>query len=83
MVAVVTLNVADVAAATTVTEDGTVRVVLEFERVTLAPPVGAAWVSVTVQVLDELAPMLAGLQASDETSTGATRLTVVLAELLL
>jgi hypothetical protein len=83
IVAVVTLNVADVAAAATVTEAGTVRVVFEFERVTLAPPVGAAWVSVTVQVLEELAPMLAGLQASDETSTGATRLTVVLAELLL
>jgi hypothetical protein len=83
IVAVVTLNVADVAAAATVTEAGTVRVVFEFERVTLAPPVGAAWVSVTVQVLEELAPMLAGLQASDETSTEAARLTVVLAELLL
>jgi hypothetical protein len=83
MVPVVALKVADVAAAATVTEAGTVRVVLEFESVTLAPPVGAAWVSVTVQVLEELAPMLAGLQASDETTTGATRLTVVLAELLL
>jgi hypothetical protein len=83
MVAVVTLNVTDVAAAATVTEAGTVRVALEFARVTLAPPVGAAWVRVTVQVLEELAPMLAGLQASDETTTGAARLTVVLAELLL
>ena len=83
MVAVVTLKVADVAEAATVTEAGTVRVALEFERVTLAPPVGAAWVRVTVQVLEELAPMLDGLQASDETSTGATRFTVVLAELLL
>jgi hypothetical protein len=36
-----------------------------------------------VQVTEELAPMLEGVQASDETSTGATRLTVVLAELLL
>ena len=81
MVAVVTLNVTDVAAAATVTEAGTVNVALEFARVTLAPPAGAAWVRVTVQVLEELAPMLAGLQASDETSTGATRLTVVLAEL--
>jgi hypothetical protein len=36
-----------------------------------------------VQVLDELGPRLLGLQESVETSTGATRLTVVLAELLL
>ena len=49
---------------------------------TAAPPVGAAWVRVTVQVLEELAPRLVGLQASDETST-ATRLMVALAEVLL
>jgi len=83
MVAVVALKVADVAAAATVTDAGTVSFALEFERVTLAPPVGAAWVRVTVQVLEELAPMLAGLQLIAETSTGATRLTVALAELLL
>ena len=83
MVVVVTLKVADVAEAATVTEAGTVRVALEFERVTLTPPVGAAWVRVTVQVLEELAPMLEGLQLRDETSTDAARFTVVLAELLL
>ena len=81
--AVVTVKFADVAAAATVTEAATVSVALEFARVTLAPPVGAGWVRVTVQVLEALAPMLTGLQASEETSTGATRLTVVLAELLL
>ena len=83
MAAVVTLKVADVAAAATVTEAGTVNVALEFARLTLAPPVGAAWVRVTVQVLEELAPMLEGLQASDDTSTDAARFTVALAELLL
>jgi len=83
MVVVVALKVADVAAAATVTEAGTVRLALELERPTLAPPVGAAWVRVIVQVLEELAPMLAGLQLRDDTSTAATRLTVVLAELLL
>jgi len=83
MAPVVTVKFADVAAAATVTDAGTVRVALEFARVTLAPPVGAAWVKVTVQVLEELAPMPVGLQVSDETSTGATKLTVVLAELLL
>ena len=83
MAAVVTVKFAEVAAAATVTEAGTVRVALEFDRVTLAPPVGAAWVKVTVQVLEAFGPRLLGLQASEETSTGATRLTVVLAELLL
>src|SRR5437867_991720 len=37
-------------AAATVTEAGTVSVVLLEERATLAPPVGAAWERVTVQV---------------------------------
>ena len=83
MAPVVTVKFADVAAAATVTDAGTVRLALELERPTLAPPVGAAWVRVIVQVLEELAPMLEGLQLREETSTGATRLTVVLAELLL
>jgi len=81
--AVVTVKFADVAAAATVTEGATVSVALEFERVTLAPPAGAGWVRVTVQVLEALAPMLAGLQVSDETSTDAARFRVALAELLL
>jgi hypothetical protein len=49
--------------------------------VTVAPPVGAAWVRVTVQVLEEFGPRLVGLQASEETSTDATRLMLALAEL--
>ena len=83
MAAVVALKVADVAAAATVTEAGTVSVELVLVSVTLAPPVGAAWVKVTVQVLEEFCPRLVGLHASDETRTGARRLTVALAELLL
>ena len=83
MAAVVTVKFADIVAAATVTDAGTVRVALEFARMTLAPPAGAAWVSVTVQVLDELAPMPVGLQVNNETSTVAARFTVVLAELLL
>ena len=78
----VALKVAEVAAAATVTDAGAVSVALVLVRVTVAPPVGAPWVRVTVQVLEELGPRLAGLQASDETST-ATRLMVALAELLL
>jgi hypothetical protein len=82
-VPVVTVKVPEVAAAATVTEAGTVNVVLVFDKVTLAPPVGAAWVRVTVQVLDEVGPRLLGLHDSAETKIGATRLTIVLAELLL
>ena len=39
--AVVALNVADLAAAATVTDVGTVRVEFVFDSVTLAPPLGA------------------------------------------
>ena len=83
IVPVVTLNVPVVAVAATVTDVGTVRVELLFDRLTLAPPVGADWVRVTVQVLDEFCPRLLGLQDREETSTAAARFTVVLAELLL
>jgi hypothetical protein len=83
IVPVVTVKVPVVADAGTVIEAGTVKVELVFVKVTLAPPVGAAWVKVTVQVLDELGPRLLGLQDSAETETGAVRVTVVFAELLL
>jgi len=82
-VVVVALKVAVVAAAATVTEDGTVRVVFVLANVTTAPPVGAAWLRVTVQVVEELAPKLVGLHTSDETFADATRLTVAVTEVLL
>ena len=82
MAAVVPLKLAEVAAAATVTDAGTVSVALVLVRVTLAPPVGAPWVKVTVQVLEELGPRLVGLQAREETRTGATRLMVAVFELL-
>jgi len=81
MAPVVALKGADVAAAGTVTEVGTFRVALVFVRVTIAPPAGAAFVKVTVQVVEEFGPRLLGLQASKETSTEAARLMLVLAEL--
>jgi len=81
IVVVVALNVAVFAAAATVTDAGTVSVELLFVKVTVAPPVGAACVSVTVQVLEAFCPRLVGLHASDETSTEAVRLMLVLAEL--
>jgi hypothetical protein len=66
-VAAVALKVAIVASAATATDAGTVSKVLLLASVTLEPPVGAAWVSVTVQVLTALCPRLAGLQATLET----------------
>ncbi len=82
MAAVVALKVAEVAPADTVTDAGTVRVELVLVSVTVAPPVGAASVRVTVHVLEEFGPRLAGLQASEEINTaGANRVMTSLAEL--
>jgi hypothetical protein len=69
--AVVALKVADAAPAATVTDPGTASVALVLVRVTVAPPVGAVRVRVTVQLLEELGPRVAGLHTSEETSTGA------------
>ena len=80
--AAVALNVAVVAPAVTVTDAGTVSEVLLLASVTLEPPAGAIWVSVTVHVPTALCPRLAGLQATPETSTGARRLIAAVCELL-
>jgi hypothetical protein len=65
------LKLAEVAAAATVTDAGTVSIALLFDTLTIAPPVGAALLRLTVQVLEALGPRLLGLQASAEMSTGA------------
>ena len=82
LLAAVALKVAVVAPAATVTDAGTVSKVLLLVSVTLAPPVGALWVSVTVHVLTPLGPRLVGLQASAETGPGATRAIMTPCELL-
>jgi len=81
MVPVVTVKVPEVAAAATVTDAGTVKVAFVLDNATLAPPVGAACVRVTVQLLDEFGPRLLGLHDKADTRTVAVRFTVVLAEL--
>jgi hypothetical protein len=83
MVAAVALKLELAAPAATVTEAGTVSEALLLASVTVAPPVGAAWPSVTVHVLEELGPRLVGLQVKEETSTVTTRPIVAFAELLL
>ena len=80
---VVAANVAVVAPANTVTEAGTVNNVLLSVTVTTALPAGAALLSLTVHVLDELAPRLVGLHANDDTVTAATRLMLAVCEVLL
>jgi hypothetical protein len=82
MAPVVAPKVAVVAPAATLTEVGMVSIALLSESATLSPPVEAALVKVTVQVLEALGPRLLGTQARDETSTeAATKLTLALAEL--
>jgi hypothetical protein len=48
-----------------------------------APPLGAGWVRLTVQMLEEFGPTLLGLHdnADTDTDADATRFTVVFAEL--
>ena len=65
----------------TVAVAGTVSAALLLDTAMLAPPAGATLLNVTVHVLAAFEPRLAGAQASELTTTGATKLTVELAEL--
>jgi hypothetical protein len=82
LAAAVALKFAVVAPAATIIEAGTVSQVLLLSSATLDPPVGAAWVSVTVQLLTALWPRLVGLQVTPETRTPVSRLMVAVCELL-
>ena len=80
MVPVEMLKVPLLAEAAMVTDGGTVRAELETARVTTIPPFGADWESEIVQVPEAFDATLVGLQDSEETLTGASRLTVALAD---
>ena len=80
--AAIALKVAVVLPAATVTDAGTVSATLLLASVTLPPPAGAVWVSVTVHVLTALCPRLAGMHVTPETSPGASRLIVAVCQLL-
>ena len=71
------VNVAEVELAATVTDAPTGNAALLLDRPTAVPPGPAAWVRVTVQVVDDPELTLVGLQLSADTSVGATRLTEV------
>ena len=69
-------------AAGTITDAGTETTALLLESVTEAPLAGAAALSVTVQLLEELAAIVVGLQLSVDkvTEAGAGALTVTVAD---
>jgi hypothetical protein len=71
--AAVALKVAVDAPAVTVTEAGTTRKLLLLASVTADPPVGEACANVTVQVLAAPWLRLVGLQATPDTSAGASK----------
>ena len=74
MVPAVAVNVVNTDPAATVAEAGVVSRALLFDRVRVAPPVGAAFESAAVQVV--LAPVLRvlGLQVSEVSAADDTRL---------
>jgi hypothetical protein len=74
----VALKAAELLLAGTVTDVGTLRDALLLESATALPLVGAAWLRVTVHVLDAPELTLAGLQARVETIAGAIRLRLTL-----
>ena len=80
---VVALKVAEIAAAATVTEAGTVSAARLLVTVTDTPPDGAGCERVMVQLVDELGPRLGASQASEETAEGGSSVIVAVAELLL
>jgi hypothetical protein len=76
----VPVNVVLIAAAGTVTGLDTVSAALLDDNATLVPPVGAALVSVTVQVVFDPDTMLAGLHDNVDTAGGGVTVTVAVAE---
>jgi len=83
IVPLLALKVAVEAPAATVAVAGTLSGAGLLDSATLAPPVGAVWFSVMVQVLAEFCPSMAGLQLSEETCSGATRATLAVMDVAL
>jgi hypothetical protein len=79
--AVVALKFVEVDEAATVTKGGTVSAALPLDTAILAPPVGAARVRVTVQLLDEFGPKLVGVHNNVETKVAGDTMIVAVAEL--
>jgi hypothetical protein len=76
--AAVAVKVAVVAVAATEIEAGTVRAAVALlDSATVAPPVGAAWASVTVQVVVDEAARVVLAHCSEDTVMGAVTLSVM------
>jgi len=81
--AVATLKVAELAPAGTVTLAGTIAFVgLLLASVTTKPPVGAAWVKVTVPTEFDPPTTVVGLKVSEESAAGAAGFTVSVVDLV-
>jgi hypothetical protein len=76
---VVTVKLAAVAPAATVTPVGTVAAALLLDSVTAAPPAGAGAVKVTVPIVGLPPPTLAGLRDTAESFTADDGFTVTVA----
>ncbi len=80
---VATLNVAELAPAGTLTFAGTIAFVgLLLVSVTTKPPVGAAWVKVTVPTEFDPPTTVVGLNVSEESAAGEAGFTVSVADLV-
>lgn len=82
VVFVVTVKVAEVAPAATVTLAGTVARVLLLVSEMVAPPAGAALLSFTVPVEGEPPTTVVGLRVSDDSTAGDAGFTVSAADLV-
>jgi len=71
--AAVAVKVAELVAAAILTEAGTVSRELVFDSVMTAPPTGAFWDRVTVQLVEELAARVVAAQDTEDTEIGATK----------
>ena len=67
-------------AGTVIEAAGAGSSVLLLDKETAAPPAGAAWLRVTVQVALVPGAKLVGLQEIEDKTTGATRLIVAVCE---
>ena len=72
MLPAVAVKVAVLDPAETFTEAGMLRAVLLVESETAVPPDGAAWLRVTVQAEEPPETKVVGLQAREDTTTGAS-----------
>jgi hypothetical protein len=75
------VNTPELDPAAIASDDGADRMLFTTDRTMLTPPAGAFLLRVTVQLLEDDGPSVAGTQTSEDTNTGATRPMLVFAVL--